>query len=248
MQHLAFVLSGVAIASATLPDFPTSWSVHEDQVARVTGSRLTWHGTVYNDPTSVSLSTCTPPTTTKQRNCSATAYVDDSGHKSTYHLFEPGQSIRGLTYFVQDKNIRNDACYCDMAAEGRWIQCEIAESLCNPFMLKHGQVTGQAQFKGKPVDVIQWSESLIIASTKFRIYVEANSSTPAQYYTEFFEGKRALGYNEVNMSAFTPGRPDSSVFAFNGRVSGMCADRVCSTYAKARQAGAHPIAAYPAWK
>jgi hypothetical protein len=89
---------------------------------------------------------------------------------------------------------------------------------------------------------------LIIASTQYRVYVEANSSTPAQYYTEFFEGKRHLGFNEVNMSMFTPGRPDPSVFGFDGRVSGTCPDRVCMAYTAARDAGIHPIAAFQGWK
>lgn len=138
-----------------------------------------------------------------------------------------------------------------MVSLGRWIQCEIAEGLCNPFMLKNGKIVDETVFKGKPVDVVEWSSSLIIASSKFRIYVEKGTATPVQYYTEFYEGlvkKKLLGFNEVNMTDFTPGRPDPSVFSFPGRVMGTCADRVCTTYAESVAKGAHPIDAFTGWR
>ena len=202
-------------------------------------------GTVYNDQVPADHEHCTPPTSKQPRNCSATAYVDDTGHKSTFNFFEPGESIRGLTYFVQPPH---DACYCDMAVLGRWIQCEIAESLCNPNMIKHGKLSDAGAFKGQPVDAVSWTESLIVASTHFRVLVAKNTTTPVQYYTTFTGWKKPLGYNEVNMSRFVPGRPDASVFSVPGRVGGMCADNVCSTYAAKRKAGHHPIAAFEGWK
>lgn len=98
----------VSFALHALPDFPTNWAVHEDQFAHITGTKLSWHGTVYNDFTNTSSPYCAPAYM-HQRNCSATAYVDDSGKKNTFMFFEPNQSNRGMQYFVQDNNARNDA-------------------------------------------------------------------------------------------------------------------------------------------
>ena len=198
----------------------------------------------YNDQVVANHKHCTPPTSSRPRNCSATAYVDDKAQKSTYNFFEPDEDIRGLTYFVQPPY---DACYCDMATLGRWVQCEIAESLCNPNMLKRGKMGEPTVFKGEPVDVITWSESLVVASTDFRIYVEQNTTTPVQYYTTFAEGHANLGFNEVNMTAFAAGRPDASVFVVPGKVSGVCDDQMCTSYARNLQAGMHPIAAWTGW-
>ena len=55
----------------------------------------------YNDQTNASHPACTPPTSRTPRNCSATAYVDDAGEKSTYNFYENNDPIRGLTYFQQ---------------------------------------------------------------------------------------------------------------------------------------------------
>lgn len=108
------VLSIVVFASCvtSLPSFPQSWSVHEDQLAKVAGSTVKWHGHVYNDMSNISRAACTPSVSKKHpRNCSATAYVDDKGEKSTFDFYEINQNIRGLTYFVQGKFT---PCYCDM--------------------------------------------------------------------------------------------------------------------------------------
>ena len=238
------MLSLSLAAAATLPTFPQDWSVHEDQLAKVAGSVYKWHGMVFNDQANISRPFCKPPTSSVERNCSATAYVDDSGHKSTYDFFEPNQSMRGLTYFVQ---AGYQPCYCDMDVLGSWLQCEIAESLCNPNMLKRGTMS-EASFDGEPVDAIEWSETLLVASTHYRIYVHQNTSSPVQYYTTFFEGTASLGFNEVNMSAFTPGRPDPSVFDVPGSPSGVCADNVCLSYAARRKEGLHPIVAFEGWQ
>jgi hypothetical protein len=149
-------------------------------------------------------------------------------------------------------------------------------------MVRNGKMGAPTTFAGKTVDVVNFHETLVVASTKFRIYVEANTATPVQYYTEFFEGAKNLGYNvrafpqcalflrradtvllrlsvappppraralqEVNMTAFTPGRPDSSVFEVpdQSRIN-TCDDNVCTSYARNRQAGKNPIMAFEGW-
>ena len=69
-----------------------------------------------------------------------------------------------------------------------------------------------------------------------------------RYFTEFYQGAKQLGFNQVNMTKFTAGRPDPRVFQVPGRNSGTCADNVCTAYAARRAAGMHPIAAFPGWK
>lgn len=43
----------------------------------------------------------TPPTSSHQRNCSVTAYVDDRKERTSYHFYEPNRADRGYVYFVQ---------------------------------------------------------------------------------------------------------------------------------------------------
>lgn len=76
-------------------------------------------------------------------------YVDDTGQKSTYYFYTPNLANRGVVYFVQPVVA---PCYCDMVTLGRWIQCEIAESLCNPNMIKHGKMLPPTTFNGEKVD------------------------------------------------------------------------------------------------
>jgi hypothetical protein len=59
---------------------------------------------------------------------------------------------------------------------------------------------------------------------------------------------RARALQEVNMTAFTPGRPDSSVFEVpdQSRIN-TCDDNVCTSYARNRQAGKNPIMAFEGW-
>ena len=42
-----------------------------------------------------------PPTSSHQRNCSVTAYVDDRKERTSYHFYEPNRADRGYVYFVQ---------------------------------------------------------------------------------------------------------------------------------------------------
>ena len=114
-------------------------------------------------------------------------------------------------------------------------------------MRKRGVVT-TATFDGKPVDAIKWSESLIVVSTNFTIYADAATATPVQIYTEYARGQEDLGFDEVNLTKFTAGRPDPSAFVVPGKVSGMCADNVCQSYFAARRSGLSPIAAFPDWQ
>jgi hypothetical protein len=105
-----------ACALAALPAFPSNWAVHEDQLAKVAGSVFKWHGHVYNDQTNTTFAGCKTSIHSHTGNCTATAYVDDSGKKSTYHFYETEEAYRGLTYFVGPVT----SCFCDMAAEGQW--------------------------------------------------------------------------------------------------------------------------------
>ena len=242
---LLVLVTALALSSAApLPRFAPSWSVHEDQFADVTGSRVAWHGTVFNDLTKFPHPGCRSPTSRGPiPNCTATAYVDDAGLKSTYYFFKPAQPTRGVVYFVQPGQ---DLCYCDMVTLGRWIQCEIPDSLCNPNMVKSATFdgSGSKSFDGKPVDVIEWNENLIIASTQFRLSVQHQTSTPVQYYTTFTEGKNtSLGYNQVNWTKFVPHRPDPSAFALPGRVCGTCSENMCATYEQNIRRGVSPALA-----
>lgn len=238
-----FVLVSATFGAATqLPKFPQNWGVHEDQYAHIQFQKVEWHGHVYNDFTVAPHDGCQDPISPGARNCSAVAYVDDSGQKSTYDFYENEKSIRGLTYFVTPEQ----TCYCDMAILGRWLQSEIAESLTNPFMLKSGTLEKSgAVYKDKKVDVVRWTESLIFATSKMRIYVDEGGTSPVQYYTTFAEGNTSLGFNEVNMTDFTPGRPDPSVFIVPGKNMGTCPDYKCQSYSKKLKKGMHPIAAFP---
>ena len=136
-----------------------------------------------------------------------------------------------------------------MVTRGTWLQCEIAESLCNPFMKRHATFdnTGHTTFQQKAVDVIEWSESLIVAASNFRIYLEHGTSTPVQYETSFFEGNRSLGVNQVNMTHFQAERPPSSAFVVPGKISGTCGDNVCDSFAKNLGQGKSVIDAFDAW-
>eukprot|EP00729_Bicosta_minor_P026074 gene26074-30854_t len=75
-----FTLAAQPYSSTGLPNFPKSWSVRESQHAKVEG---------------------TPPTSSHQRNCSVTAYVDDRKERTSYHFYEPNRADRGYVYFVQ---------------------------------------------------------------------------------------------------------------------------------------------------
>jgi hypothetical protein len=241
----AFAVCAAQAASSPLPKFPTSWSAHESQYAHVSASVVKWQGLRFEDQTPNNHTGCKPPTSSEPRNCTATAYVDgSSSDKSTYLFFEPGEAIRGVAYFTF---AAKDACYCDMVSLGRWVQCENADSLCNPNMLKKGVVT-TTTLDGKPVDAIKWSESLIVASTKFTIYADAATATPVQYYTEYALRQEGLGYDQVNLTQFIAGVPDPSAFVVPGRVSGTCGDNICETYNENRKSGLGPIAAFPGWR
>ena len=241
------IIVQASTSNSQLPNFPTNWQVHEEQYADVPPSIVKWEGTVYNDQTVAPHAGCSKTSSEPSRNCSAVAYVDDNRQKSTYYFYEPERSIRGITYFVQYD--MHSTCYCDMVTLGRWIQCEIAESLCNPNMLKKGKLDPRgAKFKGETVDVVTWDENLFFASSKMRIYVKEGSNVPVQYYTTFSEGNKSLGYNQVNMTQFMPKRPDPSNFILPYKVSGTCADHVCTTYETRRKQGYNPIAAFTGWK
>ena len=240
--------SAAAAAAASLPEFSPSWSVHEDQFADIMGSKVSWHGTVYNDLTKFPHPGCRSPISKDPiPNCTATAYVDDTGFKSTYYFFKPEEPDRGVVYFVQPGG--QDICYCDMVTLGRWIQCEIPDSLCNPNMVKSATFDGSGSktFDGKPVDVIEWKENLIVASTQFRLSVQHQTSTPVQYYTTFAEGNKTLGYNQVNWTTFVPRRPDPSAFVLPGRVGGTCGDNVCTAYTQNLRRGVSPalVSSFP---
>ena len=140
---------------------------------------------VYNDQSNISRTHCKPPTSREDRNCSATAYIDDKQEKTTYYFYEPNRANRGEVYFVQPGT--GGACYCDMVELGSWIQCEIAESLCNPNMLKSGRMGTPTTFNGEDVDRVLWFESLIIASTRMQILVKKGTATPVQYNTTFLQ-------------------------------------------------------------
>lgn len=243
---IVFIVVAHTSYATNLPNFPPNWSVHEQQYADVASSIVNWSGVVSNDQVMSNHPYCKNPSSSKTINCTATSYVDDKKEKSSYYFFEPNTAARGLVYFTQPSG----TCYCDLVATGRWIQCEIAESLCNPFMKRKAiyDQTGTTTFQKQSVDVITWSESLIIAESNFRIYLSHNTNVPVQYFTTFMEGNKSLGYNQVNMTDFKSERPPSSAFAVAGRISGTCGDNVCSTFNKNIQQGKNRIDAFEGWQ
>lgn len=87
----------------------------------------------------------------------------------------------------------SSVCYCSMATLGTWIQCEIAESLCNPNMIKNGRMGPSTTWNGEAVDRVQWFESLVIASTRYQVLVKQGTATPVQYNTSFIQhGKQIV--------------------------------------------------------
>jgi len=246
-----FLMLTVLIASSDakpVPVFPKMWSAHENNVAIIEGTHAKWEGRSYTDFTMQSLPGCTLPTHKDHpMNCTANVLIDDHHltGRNVWSFYDPHAAYRGATYFQE---ATQTPCWCEMDDESAdFDPCQAADSLCAEGMVQHGKVT-EGTLNGAKVDQIDWIDTLVIASQRFRLSVVPDTTTVLQIYSTFFNRVKTVGNSTIDMTNFTAARPPATVFDVpKFKYAAACDDQQCGDYKMNRKNGMHPVHAFK-WK